>query len=104
VPQVRGALIERHTGGVERVPEVALPIERALGIADQTGRHGGAAHVDRTPVAQTLKERDELVEVSLQSCAPRSCSDRQELPSTAGDQRVNEHVGEPNPHGFGSKL
>jgi hypothetical protein len=54
MPRVRGALIERHTGGVERVPEVALPIERAFGIADQTGRHGGAAHVDRTPVAQTL--------------------------------------------------
>jgi hypothetical protein len=45
------ALIERHAGGAERVTEVALPIKRALGVADQAGRHGGAAHVDRTPVA-----------------------------------------------------
>jgi hypothetical protein len=70
VPQVRGALIERHAGGAERVTEVARPIERAFGVADQTGRHGRAAHVDRTPVAQTLEEGDELVEVSLQSRAP----------------------------------
>jgi hypothetical protein len=86
------------------VTKVALPIERALHVADQTGRHGGTAHVDRSPVAQTLYEGDELVEVSLESCAPRSCSDCQELASTAANQRVNERVGEPSPHGFGVKL
>jgi hypothetical protein len=90
------ALIERHAGGAERVTEVALPIERALGVADQAGRHGGATNVDRTPFAQTLYERDELVEVSLESCAHRSCSDCQQLSCTAGDQRVNERVGEPS--------
>jgi hypothetical protein len=98
------ALIDRHAGRAERATEVALPIERASGVADQAGRHGGATNVDRTPVAQTLYERDELVEVSLESCAPRSCSDCQALTSTAGDQRVKERVGEPSPHGFGSKL
>jgi hypothetical protein len=62
LPAARGALIERHAGGAERVTEVALPIQRASCVADEAGRHGGAANVDRTPVAQTLYERDELVD------------------------------------------
>ena len=91
LPATRVALIERHAGGAERLTEVALPIERTLGVVDQASRHSGAAHVDRTPVAKTLYERDELVEGSLESMrlgrAPIVSSSRAR-PATKGSTSV----------------
>jgi hypothetical protein len=40
--------------------ELVPLVERAAGVADQAGRHGGAADVDRTPVAQTLYRKGDL--------------------------------------------
>jgi hypothetical protein len=104
LPAARGGLIERHAGGTERVTEVALPVER---LCDGRPIDVRGAAVTARLVSDTrgpLYERDQLVEVSLQSGAPRSRPDRQKPTSTAGDQRINERVGEPRPHGFGSKL